>query len=96
MKLLYVCEKFLWFEFYSRSVSQTIKNYDSVLWRVKIPKNFPVTQKYWMREADYSMAKNSESKNRGIFVGILSSLVLACGSLGIGVVIGLYAIGNFF
>ena len=49
-----------------------------------------------MREADYSMAKNSESKNRGIFVGILSSLVLACGTLGIGVVIGLYAIGNFF
>ena len=44
-----------------------------------------------MTEADYSMAKNSGTKNRGIFAGILGSLA----ALGIGIVIGLYAIGKF-
>ena len=44
-----------------------------------------------MKEADYSMAKNSGRKNRGIIGGILGSLA----ALGIGVVIGLYAIGKF-
>ena len=44
-----------------------------------------------MKEADYSMAKNSGTKNRGIFAGIMGSLA----ALGIGVVIGLYAIGKF-
>ena len=43
-----------------------------------------------MKEADYSMAKNSGRKNRGIIGGILGSLA----ALGIGVVIGLYAIGK--
>ena len=43
-----------------------------------------------MKEADYSMAKNSGTNNRGIFAGILGSLA----ALGIGIVIGLYAIGK--